>query len=54
MTTKFLKANLISIRPQSDAEKILISNINAMVLAGKEPSVTFKDNDLILEIKSKK
>ena len=54
MTTKFLKANLISIRPQSDAEKILVSNINAMLLAGKKPSVTFKENDMILEIKSDK
>ena len=54
MTTKFLKANLISIRPQSDAEKILVSNINAMLLAGKKPNVTFKDSDMILEIKSDK
>ena len=54
MTTKFIKANLISIRPQSDAEKILVSNINAMLVAGKQPSITFKDSDMILEIKSNK
>lgn len=54
MTTKFLEANLISIRPQSDAEKILVSNINAMLLAGKKPFVSFKEGDMILEIKSGK
>ena len=54
MTTKFLEANLISIRPQSDAEKILVSNISAMLLAGKKPHISFRDNDMILEIKSDK
>ena len=52
MTTKFLNANLISIRPQSDAEKILMSNISAMLISGKKPNVSFKENDMILEIKS--
>lgn len=52
MTTKFLAANLISIRPQSDAEKILLSNISAMLLAGKKVNVSFKETDMILEIKS--
>ena len=53
MTTKFLSANKISIRPQSDAEKILLTNINAMLVAGKEPNIIFKDTDMILEIKTK-
>jgi len=54
MTTKFLAANLISIRPQSDAEKILLTNINAMLLGGKKPNISFKENDMILEIKTDK
>ena len=59
MTTKFITSNLISIRPQSDAEKILMNNISAMLIAGKKPHVSFKENnfngnDMILEIKSDK
>ena len=59
MTTKYLTANSISIRPQDDAEKILMSNIYAMYLAGKKPCITFRENklngvDLVLEIKSDK
>lgn len=54
MTTKFLDMQTLSIRPQSDAEKILLSNVNAMILSGKEISVSFKDTDMILSIKSKK
>lgn len=54
MTTKFLSLQTLSIRPQSDSEKILLSNINAMILSGKELSVTFKDGDMLLSIKSKK
>lgn len=54
MTTKFIKANEISIRPQSDAEKILVTNISAMLMTGKKPHIYFRDTDMILEIKSDK
>ena len=54
MTTKFLALNSISIRPQNDTEKIMLSNINAMLLAGKKVNVSFKESDMILEIKTEK
>lgn len=54
MTTKFLDMQTLSIRPQSDAEKILLSNVNAMILSGKEISVKFNDTDMLIIIKSKK
>lgn len=52
MTTKFLALNTISIRPQNDTERIMLSNISAMLLAGKKVNVSFKETDMILEIKS--
>lgn len=52
MTTKFLALNTISIRPQNDTEKIMLSNISAMLLAGKKVNVSFKETDMILEVKS--
>lgn len=54
MTTKFLDMQTLSIRPQSDAEKILLSNINAMVLSGKKADIKFDKTDMILSIKSSK
>ena len=47
MTTKFLALNSISIRPQNDTEKIMLSNINAMLLAGKKVNVSFKESDIL-------
>ena len=52
MTTKFLALNTISIRPQNDTDRIMLSNISAMLLAGKKVNVSFKETDMILEIKS--
>lgn len=52
MTTKFLALNTISIRPQNDTERIMLSNISAMLLAGKKVNVSFKETDMILEVKS--
>ena len=54
MTTKFLDMQTLSIRPQSDAEKILLSNVNAMIVSGKKISVGFNDTDMIVSIKSEK
>ena len=54
MTTKLLSAQKISIRPQSDAEKIILENILAMISSGKTAKVTFEGTDMIVEIKSMK
>lgn len=54
MTTKLLNAQTISIRPQSDAERIILEGMSAMILSGKEPKIKFEDTDMIVEIKSKK
>lgn len=54
MTTKFLDMQRISIRPQSDAEKILLSNVNALIKSGKVVSVNFNEADMIITIKSNK
>ena len=54
MTTKFLKLNSISIRPQNSTEEIMLSNINSMLKSGKKPSIRFENSDMILEIKSEK
>lgn len=53
MTTKLLSAQSLSIRPQSDAENIILSNISAMIISGKEAHIRFQDTDMIIEIKSK-
>lgn len=52
MTTKFLTLNSISIKGQNDHDNILLSNINAMLLAGKKVHISFKNNAMILEFKS--
>lgn len=54
MTTKFLKLNAISIRPQNSTEGIMLSNINSMLQSGKKPNIIFDGSDMILEIKSEK
>lgn len=54
MTTKFVRLNAISIRPQNSTEEIMLSNINAMLAEGKCPNISFEGTDMILEIKSKK
>lgn len=55
MTAKFLSLQEISLRPQNDQDKILLQNLNNLVISGKEASIKLlENNDLILEIKSKK
>lgn len=44
----------ISLRPQNELEKMIIENIMALVVSGKEPQIRMEGEDLILEIKSKK
>ena len=53
MTTKLLSAQSISIRPQSDAEKIILENIASMIISGKEATIRFDKTDMIIDIKSK-
>lgn len=62
MTTKFIAMNKISIRPQNDSEKILLSNLGIMIQTGKIPVINYETKtdengkmieSLILEIKSK-
>lgn len=55
MTAKTLKNfQTISIRPQNDLEKLVIENIQALIISGKEPVISFNGEDMIIEIKSKK
>lgn len=56
MTSKCINNfQTISLRPQNDLEKLVIQNIHALLLSGKEPHISFTDeNDMIIEIKSKK
>lgn len=54
MTSKFIDMQTISIRPQNDTEKILFSNISGMIQSGKKVTVEFKDNDMLVKIKSEK
>lgn len=54
MTTKLLTAQSISIRPQSDAERIILENISAMIVSGKEANIKFEGTDMIIDIKSSK
>lgn len=54
MTTKFLTINSISIKPQNDHDKILLSNVNAMLLSGKKVHISYKNDAMILEFKSDK
>lgn len=55
MTSKVIKNfQTISLRPQNDVEKMIIENIRALVISGKEPHLSFEGEDMILEIKSKK
>lgn len=54
-TSKVVKNfQTISLRPQNDLEKMIIENIRALVVSGKEPHLSFEGDDMILEIKSKK
>lgn len=54
MTSKFIDAQTVSLRPQNEPEKILFSNINAMIQTGKGVELEFKNGDMLVEIKSKK
>lgn len=55
MTSKVIKNfQTISLRPQNDLEKLIIENIRALILSGKEPHLSFEGDDMILEIRSKK
>jgi hypothetical protein len=54
--------NKLSIRPQNDSEKILLSNLGIMIQTGKMPIINYETKtdengktieSLILEIKSK-
>lgn len=56
MTSKFVNdLQTISLRPQNDVERIILSNIQALLLSGKIPKIHFEENgDMILEIKSAK
>ena len=54
-TSKVVKNfQTISLRPQNDLEKMIIENIRALVISGKEPHLSFEGDEMILEIKSKK
>lgn len=55
MTAKTIKNfQTISIRPQNELEKMVIENIQALVISGKKPFIKIENGDLILEIKSEK
>lgn len=55
MTAKVIRNfQTISLRPQNDLEKMIIENIRALIVSGKEPLISFSDEDMIIEVKSKK
>ncbi len=54
MTTKFVNLQTISIRPQNDNDKILLDNVQALLVSGKKVNVRFDGKDMLIEIKSEK
>lgn len=54
MTAKFLSLQSVSLRPQNDTEKLIIEQLNAHLVSGKQPEIRFENGDMIVEIKSKK
>lgn len=58
MTVKPIDLQTISIRAQSDVEKIFLKNLQEIHLSGKKPFIEFvrnEDNlDMILKIRSEK
>jgi hypothetical protein len=58
MTVKPLDIQTLSIRAQSDADKILLKNLNDIYLSGKKPFIELRNDndnvDLILKIRSEK
>lgn len=55
MTAKFLSLQEISLRPQNDQDKILLENMNNLVISGKVANIKLNEKgDLILEVKSNK
>ena len=55
MTAKVIRNfQTISLRPQNDIEKMIIENIRALIVSGKEPAISFDGDDMIIEVKSKK
>lgn len=55
MTAKVIRNfQTISLRPQNDLEKMIIENIRALIVSGKEPLISFSEEDMIIEVKSKK
>lgn len=55
MTSKVIRNfQTISLRPQNELEKMVVENIKAMLISGKQPQISFEGDDLILEIKSVK
>lgn len=58
MTVKPMDIQTLSIRAQSDADKILLKNLNDIYLSGKKPFIELMLNgdnvDLILKIRSEK
>lgn len=54
MTVKPITKQQLSIRPQSDIEKIYLSFLNDLVLSGKKPYVEMNENgDLLLSIENR-
>lgn len=52
MTTKLINQQEISVRPQSDAENIVLENMRALLISGKKLIVEFKEKDMLIKIVS--